>query len=215
MCADILPREDLRPMTARQVRLRAGQRFALAALAAFGLLLALPGIAGAADPYYPPFGPNDGGTRFSDNSSLSWRSIECTDAHHLHFNHFVYYTMHDDFGPTDLSLDEKPWRDCGSADSQDDIYWFATAQSNLSTSSTVGDWTCTNTSGVYFCDSGRMRWSESTYSGATNATKWNIACHEIAHAVGFEHGSGGNNCMDGGNNGILDSYMRSKINDHY
>lgn len=45
--------------------------------------------------------------------------------------------------------------------------------------------------------------------------KWNIACHEVAHGLGFDHGDEGNSCMDTGDNGIFDQHMIDEINDHY
>ncbi len=183
-----------------------------------GVVLLLVLSVGDAVPAYalaPPFEPNPSRSLYySDNSVVSHRSVECNNADFLHFNHFMHFTYVYDVDPTDLSHSEKTPRPCGTRDSQDDQYWYATAQSNFSTANAVGDWKCFWSSGDK-CNRGRIRLLETMRTGSSDATKWNVACHEVAHGLAFDHGDTGLSCMDNGGNGIFDTYMINKINGHY
>jgi hypothetical protein len=123
---------------------------------------------------------------------------------------------------TDLMTTKLEARPCGSPDDEDDIYWYATPQKNFVSDNAVGDWICKKATGGRFpwsddpiCNRGRIRWAEEKFNEADDAKKWNIACHEIGHAVGFSHGDTGNNCMDEGDNGIIDQHMIDEINNYY
>lgn len=162
-----------------------------------------------------PFGYDpSNGIYFTDNSTLTHRSTECTQADFLHFNYYMHYSYTLDYDPTHLNTVELT-PGCNSEQSQDDNYWYATAGALLSSPGATGDWKCRWVNWV-FCNRGRIRLKqEMRTDGTSEGTKWNTACHEIAHGVGFFHGTAGNNCMDGGNNGILDSYMINKIDSVY
>lgn len=191
-----------------------------------GLFVSLTVLMTSCHAYPPPFGPNEVGNHntvsgllFSDNSTLSWRSVECDNSAYLWFNFFMFYTMLTDVDATDLTSAEKTQNPCGSstAHPNDDIFWFATPQSNFSTTSTLGDYTCMSQAGTSSlnCQRGRFRWLETMQGSSDNATHWNVACHEIAHTLGFQHGTTGLSCMDEGNTGDFDNYMNGRINAHY
>ncbi len=164
----------------------------------------------------PPFGPSEGGTRYTDNATVTHRSVECNNADFLHFNHYVHFTMLDDYNPTDLTTKELTPGACLPAGLHDDIYWYATPGSSLGGSDVTGDYWCQVTSGSDKCDKARVRFKEEMRTdGTSEAVKWNTACHEVAHAIGFSHGDTGQSCMDGGDNGVLDDYMKGRINDRW
>jgi hypothetical protein len=163
----------------------------------------------------PPFGPSEGGLKYTDNRTITHRSLECTNDHYNYFNWFVVDSLTQDYdAPTVLTHSQLTPNPCGGEGGDDDIQWFAAPQSTFSTPTTRGDWICQTSSGTSSnnCQRGRMRFSE-YYLPSGDAS--NMVCHEIGHAVGFQHGDTGLSCMDGGNTGTTDTYMRNRINGHY
>ncbi len=163
----------------------------------------------------PPFGTSEGGTRFTDNRTITHRSLECTNAHYNFFNWFVVDSLNNDYkNVTVLTHTQLTPNACGGEGGNDDIQWYATPASTFSSPSVRGDWTCRTSSGTSSqnCQRGRMRFSE-YYLPSGNPS--NMVCHEIGHAVGFGHGTTGLSCMDGGNTGTTDTYMRNRIDAHY
>jgi len=79
----------------------------------------------------------------------------------------------------------------------------------------TGAWLCL-WSTLFECNRGRILLNQDMRTdGTSEAIKWNTACHEIGHGVGFDHGDTGNNCMDGGGGRNLDAYMINQINGIY
>ncbi len=164
------------------------------------------------DDFHAPFGPP---WRYADNNQHTHRSIECNNASFLHFNHFVHYTFSLDYNPTDLTTIEL-FPGCNSYNSSDDVIWWATSQSLMQFPTSLGEVYCSKTSGSTKCDRWVMKLLETMETTHSWAVKWNVACHEIGHTVGFDDGgTAGFSCMDGGNNGILASYEINKINGRY
>lgn len=179
-------------------------------------VVALVGL-GAACTGEPTFGPAAGGTKYTDNRTLTHRSIECNNSDYNFFNHFLVYTMIEDYDPTVLTSQQLVPNPCGDGTDNlnDDIYWFAVHDSEFSSPSVVGDYVCMSTAGTGStekCQRGRMRLDQAKNPGGD---AWNLLCHEIGHAVGFADGTSGLSCMDGGNTGNVDSYMIGKINGYY
>lgn len=154
---------------------------------------------------------NGGGNGCTDNKLMTHRSIECNRYDFLRFNHFVYYTYKKYASITNLSERQLSPRPCGSASKHDDVYWYATRQSNFSSSSSQGDYRCFRKNFRNACDRGRIRFLETR----VDRNNWNLVCHEIGHHIGFSHGTSRQNCMDGGNNAVIDNNMRRRINSRY
>ena len=136
------------------------------------------------DDFHAPFGPP---WRYADNNQHTHRSIECNNASFLHFNHFVHYTFSLDYNPTDLTTIEL-FPGCNSYNSSDDVIWWATSQSLMQFPTSLGEVYCSKTSGSTKCDRWVMKLLETMETTHSWAVKWNVACHEIGHTVGFDDG---------------------------
>ena len=99
-------------------------------------------------------------------------------------NYLVHFIMLDEYNPTDLTTYERPRHD---HDSEVDMYWFATDQSNFSRTTVLGDAYCLNSSNNV-CTQFRVRFNEDTLIPASEAQKWHTTCHEIAHTLGSDDG---------------------------
>ncbi len=154
--------------------------------------------------------------KFADNRYHTHRSIECTNADFLHFNHFMHFTMLQDYNPTALQTIELSPA-CASYGTHDDVIWYATAASNMETTGAAGETGCMRSAGSDKCDRWRIKVDQAMrVNGVSWATKWNVFCHEVGHTVGFrDGGTAGTSCMDGGDNGILGQYEIDKINLRY
>ncbi len=162
----------------------------------------------------PPFGPPfESGQGYTDDRNFSFTSIESNEGDYYLFLGHMHASMYDDYGAQTVISAHDYYR---TYYTWIDIEWFLTAQSNLDDETVAADITCARWSNqtAYKCDQFRMRVSERNRT-ASNATLDNIACHEIAHGVGFDHGDTGQSCIDEGNNGIITWYEIGKINGHY
>lgn len=187
------------------------KRAALAIVSAFvvALLISAPVDADTHPPFQAPF---------SDNSTVTYGSIEGTNADYLSMNHYVYYVMEGQYDSRTVLTVQPPLARASTAGTNDDYYWYG-ADASLFSSPTVGaSWQCmAYVSGSSSkCNRSRIRSNEDNWYTTTEARRWNRWCHEIGHGVGFR--DGGNTalgCMDGASNGILSSYEIGKINDRY
>jgi hypothetical protein len=148
-----------------------------------------------------------------DDSVVDFGSDEDNLDHHLFWNHFVHFQMFDQYAArTDLSAVER----CqGCWTNSTDVVWFATGD----IPSLNADEVCRATSGGK-CNRARVRFNQALTRQIPGDGGFFLACHEIGHALGFEHLSDG--CMydpvdphsppQGGN---LSSHMIDHINAQY
>lgn len=149
---------------------------------------------------------------FADSASHKHASSETTDSHWSHWNHYMLNTFLQDYDPTDLiTIDGGRF---GTVNI--DVDWYVTAQWNMSSNLAAGNAWCIERQSSTVCSKFGIKISESTITQMSVALKWNLACHEIGHTVGFrDGGTASTSCMDGGNNGVLGTYERRLINDRY
>jgi hypothetical protein len=123
----------------------------------------------------------------TDDSFVDFASDEDNTDHHLFWNHFVHFEQIDQYGArTDLTVSELPrWGWNGVTD----VVWFAAALAP----NVTGDEMCRVVNFNGRCDRARVRFAENLTRSIPGAAGFFLACHEFAHAYGFEHNPEG--CM--------------------
>lgn len=129
-----------------------------------------------------------------DDNFMDYGSDEDNDDHFLFWNHFVHFQNFDQYDArTDLIAGEQCrhcWNDAT------DIVWFAAPFAPKPDGSIVaGDESCRKSFPPpnQVCDRARVRFNESLTRNLSDNASFSLACHEIGHAIGFDHSSEG--CM--------------------
>ena len=65
------------------------------------------------------------------------------------------------------------------------------------------------------CKRGVIRIDDDSYSDLEDLLRMNLVCHELAHSIGFGHGTAKTSCMNSGNNNTLDAWESLAISLHY
>jgi hypothetical protein len=131
-----------------------------------------------------------------DDRYMEFSSDEDNDDHFLFWNHFVYFQNFDEYDfRTDLygiEVCRHCWND-GT-----DIVWFAWDLGVIDPVTGLfkaGDETCGKSLPPpnQVCDRARVRFNENLSRTISGDVGFSIACHEIGHAIGFDHSDEG--CM--------------------
>jgi hypothetical protein len=150
-----------------------------------------------------------------DDATVDFGSDEDNNDHHLFWNHFMHFQMIDEYqNRTDLSVVER----CkGCWTNSTDVVWFATGDlaANIN-----ADEACRATNANGTCNRARVRFNQSLTRTVPGNTGFFLACHEVGHAVGFNHLADG--CMHDPINrqsppqgGQLSGHMINHINERY
>lgn len=155
-----------------------------------------------------------------DDRTFEFSSDEDNDDHFLFWNHFVHYQNFNEYDfRTDL-YGREVCRHCWNDGT--DIVWFAAPFAPKPDGSIVaGDETCRKSFPPpnVRCDRARVRFNEGLTRTISGDAGFSLACHEVGHAVGFDHSSEG--CMVAELNrsfpasNVLTTDMITHINDAY
>lgn len=128
-----------------------------------------------------PAGADYFGGRYADSSIHTYCSSETTSSDYNELQPKVKASMDHLAAVTDM------YASATSCTSTTDFYWYATDQSNFTSSTVLGGTTCVNTLSDNKCDRFRIRFNEDQLD-RTNTQIRHTACHEISHSLGSDDG---------------------------
>ena len=130
------------------------------------------------------------GGRFADNDQHRYASIESNDAHFDELDPYFSGSMFSDYEvDTDNDINTiNNGRQTNRPANHVDVYWYATSQNNLPSSTAVGSSTCVSPMSNNKCDQFRIKFSEDNLIGSSHEQLAHTVCHEIGHTFGSDDG---------------------------
>lgn len=127
------------------------------------------------------------GGPFADGRDHYFVSIESTEGHFLYLNHFMHFTMFNQYNArTDIVAHERARHDYQS---WVDLYWYGTSSANYDNPAALADATCMAALAGNRCDRFRVRFNEDLIFSRTHEQNWHTMCHEVAHTIGSDDGA--------------------------